>query len=291
MRFFSFVVAALAASATLAAKPRHAAGPAHFALELAGKPAGWLISHTSGSAPNAETTLAFGAGMSKDTYGWIQSALAMTPKKLNVALIATDFDHQEISRNDFQNALITDFEMPACDASSKDPAHISIKFKPETAHLNSAPVNKGKTPAGYSVNPQVQKKWLAAYFKVAFDNAQFKMAAAKIAKIDPIIVKQKDGKLTYSNLVIHVAENYANAFYQWHEAVVIKGASDPSQLQNVTLQYLATDQKPLFTLRFQNVGLKNITPDRVDVRGNSIRRLKVEMFFENVIFDASGAAR
>ncbi len=147
-----------------------------YAIQLDGVNAGWITNTVGGDAVASvaieklgttgaypkkhatgvqytDITLESGVGMSRAFYEWIKASVAMpgTSRKSG-AIVATDFNFQEQSRLTFRNALLSQIEMPALDAASKDPAHIHLALAPELTQRTTAPVAGGKqSPSGSKV--------------------------------------------------------------------------------------------------------------------------------------------
>ena len=80
-----------------------------------------------------EITFKCGTGMSKGIYEWIQTGFNQTSQsrgREDGAVLFADFDNTEVSRLTWTHGLITEFGMPALDASSKDSAMMTLKFAP-----------------------------------------------------------------------------------------------------------------------------------------------------------------
>jgi hypothetical protein len=93
------------------------------------------------------------------------------------------------------------------------------------------------------------------------------------------------------NLVVTVAESHAKEFYDWHQDFVINGNNGDDKERGATLEFLAPNlHDTLFTLTFQHLGIFKITPDKVEAGTESIRRVKCEMYCEDITFQYSNAA-
>jgi hypothetical protein len=93
------------------------------------------------------------------------------------------------------------------------------------------------------------------------------------------------------NLVITLSEHMGDNFYRWHEDFVVKGNCGQDAEKSATLEYLTPNlQEVLFTLTFQNLGIFKISPDKVEAGGETVRRLKAEMYCEDIKFNFSSAA-
>jgi len=292
-----------------------------FALELDNANAGWLFNAEGGGATSDVVTeklgpdhiqkkhlagvkyegitLTFGTGMSKGCYGWIKDSFDHKYTRHNGAVVGATFDHKEMSRLTFQNALISEVGLPALDASSKDAAKMTLKIDPEftrmTTTFGGGPAINGK----FAINAQVQKQWLPSNFRLRIDGLE--APCTRVNKIEAITIKQKNTEhavgelrdyerepcyLEIPNLVITFPESHADDFYKWHEAFVIKGQNGDDKEKNGALEYLSPDlSKVLFTLTFKHLGIFKCTTDKVESGAESLRRVKAEMYCEEMEFD------
>lgn len=72
-----------------------------------------------------------GTGMTTTFYDWINTAFNHTSNdagRRTGAINHYDYDYNLLSALEFRNGLITEFGMPALDASSKDAALMTVKF-------------------------------------------------------------------------------------------------------------------------------------------------------------------
>ena len=128
---------------------------------------------------------------------------------------------------------------------------------------------------------------------------------SRVNKIEALVIKQKvtesavgeardaqiePARLEFPNLVITLAEAYADPFYAWHDDFVIKGNNGQDKERNGTLELLTPNlQDVLFTLTFKNLGIFNLETEKVEAGAESIRRVKAEMYVEQMTFDYKGA--
>lgn len=296
-----------------------------YAVELDGINAGWIWSSEGGHAvadvvneklgPDSivkkhiagvkyeDLSVTCGTGMSKGFYEWIKASFDHNYTRKNGAIIAADYNYKEHSRLTFFNALITEVGMPALDAASKDAAKMTLKFAPE--YTRTTTTTGGPSVAGgkYGINAGIQKKWLPANFRLKIDGLD--EACTRVNKIEALVVKQKviehavgelrdyekePAHLEIPNLVITFPESHSKQFYDWHESFVIKGQNGDDKEKGGTLEYLtpALDQV-LFTLTFDHLGIFKLTPEKVESGSENIRRLKAEMYCENIKFQYNQA--
>ncbi len=294
-------------------------------MMLDGQHAGWFYSQEGGTAvgqvvlepPGADLhqrkhiggvkyediTVTCGTGMSRQFYQWIKDSFDHKYSRKNGAIIAADFDHKEHSRRNFTDALITETRMPALDAASKDVAFMTITIDPEVT--GRSPANAGQPLPAPRTN--VQKLWTPANFRLRIDGLDD--ACKKVNKIEALVVKQKvvenpgqvpvePTMLEIPNLVITLPEAEGrrvfpetNNFYEWHEDFVIRGNNGQDKERGGTLEYLTPDlREVLFPLRFYNLGVFKLTPEQEGEGGERVRRIKVEMYCEDMRFSFGNAA-
>lgn len=288
-------------------------------LELDGVFAGWLHSAAGGSvAANVITeklgddaiakkpisgskyepiTLTCGAGMSRSFYDWLKDSFDQKNVRKNGAILSADYDNKELSRLSFLNALISEVELPACDAASKDAARMTVRIQPEETRFAASPGGGALITNASHESPQ--KQWLPANFRLRIDGLDD--ACAHVNKIDAITLKQQNGEditgqagkpvtenpgVKPSNLVIVLPESHADALFKWHQDFVIKGNDNAAAEKNGSLEYLAPNlQDVLFRVRFSRLGIFNIAPEKVEAGAESIKRVKAEMFCQSMTFE------
>jgi len=295
-----------------------------YAIELDGISAGWVGSVEGGQATAdvvqekvgadhiikkhiagvkyEEISVSCGTGMSKGFYDWIKASFDHAYTRKGGAIIACDYNYKEHSRLTWFNGLISEIGFPALDASSKDAAKMTIKVKPEytraTTSTGGASVAGGKYPLGKGE----QKKWMPSNFRLKIDATD----CSRVNKIEAISLKQKiiehavgelrdyecePASLEVPNLVITLAESHAKEFYDWHEDFVIKGNCGDDKERGGALEYLTPDLgKTLFTLTFSHLGVFKVTPEKVEAGSEQIRRVKVEMYCEDIGFKYDGGS-
>jgi hypothetical protein len=237
--------------------------------------------------------------MSKSFYEWVQASIDHKVTRFDGAVIDADFNHKEVGRLNFFQALVTEVAFPALDASSKDAAKMTVKFAPE--------YTRKVTKTGGAIKGEIgkgqQKKWLPANFKLEIDGLGD--ACKHVNKIEALTIKQKvvdnpvgelrdyqkePAHIEFPNLVITLSEAYADQLFAWHEDFVIKGHNSNDKEKTGMLQYLSSDLKPLFTLEFKGLGIFKLTPEKAEAHSENIKRVKCEMYCEQITFKAEGDA-
>jgi hypothetical protein len=293
-----------------------------FALELDGQFAGWIDPPEGGSGMSdvvveklgpdhiqhkhiagvkyEDLVVNFGPGMSKATYDWIKAGLDKQFIRKNGAIVTCDYDNRIVSRMQWFNALISEVAFPACDAASKSTAKMTIKITPEYTRFLAE-----KAGAAYTAykGQVLQKRWIPANFRLQIAGCQ--TACSRVNKIEAITVKTvidtkavgavreyqtAPSHLDVPNLTVTTSEATAAEFYQWHEDFVIKGNNGDDKERGGTLDYITPDfREALFTLTFRHLGIFKLAPDKVEAGSENIRRVKAELYCEDIGF-AYGAA-
>jgi phage tail-like protein len=261
---------------------------------------GQVLKKHIGGVKYEDISLECGYGMSDPFYNWMKDCFDRKASRKNGAIIACDFNYRELSRINFFNALITEIGMPALDATSKDAAKMTLKFTPEYTRLSRAAA--GQKVIGLPISPKVQKQWLPANFRLRINDLE--QATTRVNKIEALVIKQlmadnptgtqrdyqkEPAHLEIPNLVFTVAEAYADQIYQWHEDFVIKGNCTDDKEKTGTLEFLAMDMTVLFTLSLDHLGIFKLTPDKAEANSDQIRRVKAELYCEDMAFKYTSA--
>ena len=240
-----------------------------------------------GTPKYQELVIAVPFGVDKNFYNWIAASWSGNYQRKNGAVLFADYKLDTQRKLDFFNALVTETSIPECDASSKEPAYMSIKIAPEYTRTG--------TPAG-KVSASKAEMWLPSNFKLDIGGTD----CTRVNKIEAIVVKQNvasdaigvgreaqktPGKLEFPNLVFYVSEAFAKSFYDWHEDFVIKGNNSDAKERTGSLTLLdATRQKTLLTVKFFNLGIMSVAPEKTESRAEMIRRARVELYCERMEF-------
>ncbi|MEA2646916.1 MAG: hypothetical protein QOE92_1999 [Chloroflexota bacterium] len=293
----------------------------HFSLDLEGTNAGFIDDVSGGSAYGEVITeqlgadriarkhigavhyepftLSFGTAMSQNAYDWISGTLNRKNPRHSGAVVSSDFDFNVQSNVSFLNALLTEVTFPAVDGGSKDSAKMTIKFAPESTKAD--PVAKGTAQSG-KFTTKGQKKWTANNFRLTIGG----LDTSKVNHVDAITVKQvvsdpglgelrdfqkQDARLDIPNIVVTMSEASAADWFAWHQDFVVRGNNRPENEKSGTLEYLAADQKEtLFTLDLKNLGIFRLAPEKAQAGQESIRRVRAEMYCEEISFSQKTAS-
>lgn len=229
---------------------------------------------------------------------WVNATLTMSHMRKSGAIVTADFNFKEQNRLQFTNAMLTEIGFPACDASSKEAGYLTLKLTPEFTKMQAGSGAAMKTDLS-----QVQHKtWLPANFRLNIQGVE--QACKFVNKIEPLVIKQtivqdqlgqmrdyqkQPGKLEFPNLVITLAEAQAAPFYAWFEDMVIKGNAGEDRERPGVLEFLSPDLKSvLFAINFSHLGIFSFAPEKVEANAETVRRVKVEMYCEQMTLTPTG---
>ncbi len=217
-----------------------------------------------GAARVEELALGLDLSLSKELDEWIGASLTGRFFRKDGSLQTVDASGDVKAVWHFTGALITEIGIPACDASSKDPAYLTVKLAPE--RVASAPA------AGKLAVPQLRRgQWVASRFRLEIDG----LDATRVTRIDPFAVraaveageKPRDpevdlGALAFPNLRVALPPNRSRTWHEWFEAFVVEGRHGHEHERNGTLTFLSADLTHVFTeVRLFGLGIFGLAPD------------------------------
>jgi phage tail-like protein len=205
--------------------------------------------------------LSFGFGMAHDIYEWIEASWKQNYARKDGSVVVTDPSLQAVSAREFYHALITEVTIPDLDASSKDAAHLTLKFAPEYTRdvKASGKLTAPKTPA--------QKQFAASNFQFELDE----LPGGRVSRIDSFTVKQpvvtddigstrdtptEPGRIEFPNLRVTISELDAGPWGDWAQDFIVKGNNDDSHEKRGAIVFLAPNRKAeLGRIVLHNVGI------------------------------------
>jgi len=261
--------------------------------EVIQEPAGpkYFVKKHIGQPKYENFTLQVGFSMDKALYEWIAQSWKMQYQRKNGSIVTMDRTLMPTAERQFNQALITETTIPAMDGSSKEPAYMTVKFSPE--YTRNVAATGGKADYGeYGKNEQ--KMFLPSNFKLDIDG----LDCSKVNKVESFTVKQttvtddigdardytkEPGKLEFPNLKITLAEVNAQSWIDWHKTFVIEGKNDEAFEKGGMLTLLSPNQqKPLMRIKFYNLGIFRLQPDKAEANADQIKRIEVELYVERM---------
>jgi hypothetical protein len=284
-----------------------------FALELDGVQVG-LVTGVDGGSPFADVIketgeefffkkhlgfpgyrdirLEFGPGMDKSFYNWIAQALQGTAPPMNGAVLSFNFNGALVSRLEFTRAQITELTIPAAEAAAKEQVHILIGLTPEQTFLNRSPIGPGLKLTNKTKNA------LAGNFKLTIDGVN----TTRVSKVEALTIKlpfknnsqgeclncgdiQAPSPVDFPNVILTLAQTGAESFEVWFQNFVVSGDNDDSKEKSGEVTFLTADlQTPLFSVKFNHLGIFELAPVASTSSADNIARLVAAMYCESMEF-------
>jgi hypothetical protein len=212
--------------------------------------------------------------------------LAGTPTRKSGAIVSVSFDRRELKRLEFDNALISEISFPPLDASSKTPAYVTIKLRPERTAIvagSNAPIapvaaTKGKTALASNFRLSIQG--LDSSGVILIDAVT---ATQLFAPSSPRDVGLGGGTvgLAFQNLTLTLAESRAASYLAWYQDFLVAGNSNDADELQGTLELLGPDLKTvLSSLTFSHLGIFGYRPEKFDAAVTQVPRVKIDLYCE-----------
>lgn len=244
-----------------------------------------------GRAKYEDLTITCGAEMSQELSEWIKGTIAGMGSRKNGAVVMADHNGQVLNRLVFYNAFIKEISFPVFDSSSKEAGKITLKL--------SCGYTQRSYPGGsVSMNAfsQQQKRWQLSNFQLKIDGLD--QAVARASKIEAITITQRVSQdaignakgynveptfIEVSHLTVTVPDDYSDSLRQWMDNIVLNGNSGDERAGVINV-LAANKQDILFSLTLSNLGIFKLTPEQSDAGKTDIRRIKADMYCEDVDF-------
>lgn len=233
-------------------------------------------------------SLELGMAMSRPMFDWIKASWNRQFVRKTGAIIHGDFDLKSQVEQTFQDALLVETGFPALDASSTEPAYLTVKLHPEQVAI----VPGVGVPISGLLSPR-QKLWTQSRFRLSIDNVD----CSRVSKIDAFTVKQRVKQLYVGNqrlpeleptgieipnLTLYTSLAHAQQFLAWHQAFVSQGDQDTRQERQGSLELLGHDGEPLFTVVLRNIGIISAAIEKSDANADQVKRCKIELYIESM---------
>ncbi|HSN27521.1 MAG TPA: phage tail protein [Kofleriaceae bacterium] len=303
--------------ATTGNAPPRAYAAAHFALELDGSKVGLLKSIEGGSIkadvmayqqggylnrwkqvgkPKFEDIkIQTGMAVSAPFLNWVRGFMKGDGVRKSGAVVAADFYYKERARRNFAGAMIKEVTIPKLDGQDKSPAYLGVTLAVEDLAFVAGGGQKIELQAtGFDE----QKVWTSCNFLLDLDG--FKDECKFTTKIDSFTIKQNvleyhsggsvmptkvySSQVEYPNLVFYIPEANAAAFHTHVMEKTMKGALPTSR--GGTLHIQDNSKKDIFSIKFSDVEILGVTPDRMESTSEEIKQVKIECSVEHMEFDS-----
>jgi hypothetical protein len=233
-------------------------------------------------------SISVGMSMSKSFWTWLEKAWDGEIIRKTGAVQTCDRDLNVLHEQSFDGALVTETGFPALDGSSKDPGYITVKFLPETTRHKMTSGNKAR-----GIFSKQQKLWSPQNFRLDIDG----LDCTRVNKIEAFTIKQNTKRLEcgpkreyeleptsleFPNLTVTTSMATAKTWIDWHKSFLIDGVNDVTKEKAGSITFLSPKGEDLLTIELSGLGISNLAPDKGDASTDSIKRIKVELYCEEM---------
>lgn len=228
-----------------------------------------------------------GLAMSNDLFGWVAGSWGLAPQARHGAVVECNHALAITREAAFFGALITETQIPALDASSKETGHVSVRFQPEFIDVTPG---VGKL----SLALAKQKLWRTSNFRLQIDG----LDCTKVSRIEPISVTRSittvssgsgggvsllPGEVEFSNLEITLSQASAQTWLDWHKSFVVDGNNGEAFERGGTISFLSNDLKSeLSRIELHGLGIVRVGPAAFQGAGQ-IARIAAELYCEQMV--------
>jgi hypothetical protein len=224
----------------------------------------------------SDITVQSAVGMSKGFYEWIKASMDRTYARKNGAIQACDFNFRVKAIGQFEDALLTEVGFPALDAGAKDAAKMTLKIAPDRTSVKKG---SGKiSSAGSKIHDVTVKMEIEG------------PSSSRIASIDSFTWKQSVADvgtppvIEVPDLSVWLSEGSGfNTWSGWFEDFVINGNNGQDAEKTGALSFYR-GTTPVASVGFTGLGIFKLTPEKVEAGSETIRRVKAEMYCEDMTF-------
>jgi hypothetical protein len=217
---------------------------------------------------------------------WISDSWRREYSRKSGSILHADFNQKVQAEQWFYDALITETQFPTLDASSKDPAYLTVKIQPERIEMKKG---SGDLKAGLGAK---QMLWTASNFTFTVDGTNLDY----VKKVEGFTVKQNTKSMhvgqarhatieptgiEFPDISIEMPLAHADDLFKWYEDYVVKGHKDTKSEREGELVFW--DQNfswPLMTVKLHRMGLFSLQINKSEAAGESIKTVKAQFYVE-----------
>jgi hypothetical protein len=233
-------------------------------------------------------TIAVDLAMGKPLAEWINATLDLSPTRKSGTVVSATVDYRAKSYRHFRNALIEEITIPSMNASSRQPAFFTIKFKPE--EITYA---KGNNAIQNVVSVR-QKTWLCSNFRLRIGD----LPCSRVSKVDSFTIRQSvsaqalgnvhDGgsdrtTVEFPNLKVTFSAVDLDPWHDWFTDFVILGNNGPEKAVRGALEFLAPSVTDVLgAVELSQVGIFALYPEKSTAGADAVAHFAAELYVEKM---------
>jgi hypothetical protein len=238
-----------------------------------------------------EMTAEFGMSMGQPMLDWLNLFLENKHARQTGFVSYADVDGKIRAYLDFRDALLTEFGLPASDASNKEHSKLTVKWRPEETVRRDGDSKDIQGNASMA-----QKAFLPSNFRISIGD----LPLGRCKKIDAMSFKmkvQEDGvgqhriaelvatTVEYPNLVLTIARVDAPKWEKWFDDFCIKGNNGSDKELSGLIEWLTPNTKEVVaSLELKQIGIFELKTDAAEASKDAAANFQVSMYFEECKF-------
>jgi hypothetical protein len=233
-------------------------------------------------------TIAVDLAMGEPLAEWINATLDLSPIRKSGTVVSASVDYGAKSYRHFRDALIEEITIPSVNASSKQPAVFTIKFKPE-----EITATKGDN-AIQNVVSIGQKTALCSNFRLRIGD----LPCRRVSKVDSFTIRQSvsaqavgnvpDGgsdraMVEFPNLKLTFSAVDLDPWHDWFTDFVLLGNNGPEKAVQGALEFLAPSTTDVLgAVELSQVGIFALYPETSRTGADAVAHFAAELYVEKM---------
>ena len=235
--------------------------------------------------------------MSKAFYEWIKACFDHKHSRNDGAIITADYDYKEVTRLNFFNALITEVGFPALDAASKDAAKMTHQVRARVHPHRRR--NGGGHGCKLALGKGEQKKWLPANFRLASTGSTTLARASTRSRRSPS--SRRSSRIRSASTATtrrsRRASSIPNLVVTLRRVARRRRSTSGTRTSSSTATTIRTRRRAARSSSSRRISRRRplhahllaprhlqAQPEKVEAGSENIRRVKAEMYCEQITF-------
>jgi hypothetical protein len=235
-------------------------------------------------------TFGVGLSMGAPLAEWIMTSLDLAHTRKTGSVVVAGVDGRAQSYCHFRDTLIEEITIPAMDATSKDPAFLTIRCQPEEITYAKGDDAIVRVPVDAK-----SKKWLCSNFRVRIGE----LPCGRVSKVDSFTIRQRivesgvgrlpagnskePVNLEFPNIKVMFSAADFDPWQDWFSEFVIRGQNDQRNELQGMLEFLDPTMKDiLLSIELSQVGIFSLKPEKLEADTDSLARYVAELYVEKM---------
>ena len=235
-------------------------------------------------------TFAVGLAMGDPLAAWITTSLDLAHTRKTGSVVVAGAEGKAQSYCHFRDTLIEEITIPAMDATSKDPAFLTIRCQPE--EITYAKGDDAIVRVGVDAKSE---RWLCSNFRVRIGQ----LPCGRVSKVDSFTIRQRIVEsgvgrlpaghskepinLEFPNIKVTFSTADFDPWQDWFSEFVIRGQNDQGNELQGMLEFLDPTMKGiLLSIELSQIGIFSLKAERLEGNSDSPARHVAELYVEKM---------